>query len=117
MSKKTILIIDDDRMVVRALRALLGEDRYTVYSADNGLQGVEEFDRLKPDVVLTDMEMPVMSGDKVIARIKAHYPFQVVLAMSSRTSNEFAAITAGATRFLKKPVMPMDVIPYIEGTI
>lgn len=114
MSKKTILIIDDDRMIIRALRALLGEGKYDVYSAENGLKGIEAFSRLKPDVVLTDMEMPIMSGDKVIARIRAIHPVQVVLAMSSRTSYENAAITAGATRFIKKPVMPMDVIPYME---
>lgn len=114
MAKKTILVIDDNEMIIKALRALLGEEHFEVYGAENGALGIKEYARVKPDLVITDMEMPVMSGEKVIARIKAECPFQTVLAMSSRSSNEKKAINAGATRFFKKPVMPEDVIPYIQ---
>lgn len=114
MAKKSILIIDDNKMIIKALRALLGEDRYEVFSAENGAAGIEEYARVKPNIVITDMEMPVMSGEEVIARIKATHPLQVVLAMSSLSSCEKKAITAGATKFITKPVMPDDIIPYIE---
>lgn len=115
MVKKTILIIDDNKMIIHALRVLLGEDKYTFYSADNGEDGIEEYSRVKPDLVITDMEMPVMSGEKVISTIKAKHPFQMVLAMSSRSSNEKMAVSAGATKFITKPVMPDDVLPLIEN--
>ena len=88
MAKKTILVIDDNEMIIKALRALLGEEHIEVYGAENGALGIKEYARIKPDLVITDMEMPVMSGEKVIARIKAEYPLQKVLAMSSRSSNE-----------------------------
>lgn len=114
MAKVSILIIDDNKMIIKALRALLREERYEVYSAENGAAGIEEYARVKPDLVITDMEMPEMSGEIVIARIKAAHPLQVVLAMSSIPSNEKKAITAGATKFITKPVMHDDVIPYIE---
>lgn len=113
MAKKTILVIDDNEMIIKALRELLGEEHFEVYEAENGALSIKEYARVKPDLVITDMEMPVMSGEKVIARIKAEYPLQKVLAMSSRSSNEKKAMNAGATRFIKKPVMPEDVIPYI----
>ena len=113
MAKKTILVIDDNEMIIKALRALLGEEHFEVYGAENGVLGIKEYARVKPDLVITDMEMPVMSGENVIARIKAEYPLQKVLAMSSRSSNENKAMNAGATRFIEKPVMPEDVIPYI----
>lgn len=115
MVKKSILIIDDNKMIIHALRILLGEDKYTVYEAENGEAGIREYARVKPDLVITDMEMPVMSGEKVIATIKANHPFQLVLAMSSRSSNEESAVSAGATKFITKPVMPEDVIPLIEN--
>ena len=67
--------------------------------------------------MITDMEMPVVSGEKVIATIKNSHPFQIVLAMSSRPSNEDIAVMAGASKFISKPVMPEDVIPYIEKTL
>ncbi|MCG8611991.1 MAG: response regulator [Pseudomonadales bacterium] len=117
MGKKSILIIDDNMMVIHALRVLLGEKKYKVYGAENGEAGIREYSRIKPDIVITDMEMPIMSGEKVIATIKDEHPFQVVLAMSSRASNEDIAILAGATKFISKPVMPEDVIPYIENIL
>ena len=113
MDQKTILIIDDNKLIVHALRVLLGEHKCTVYSAENGVAGIKEYSRVKPDLVITDMEMPVMSGEKVISTIKARHPSQRVLAMSSRSAYEELAVSAGATKFIMKPVMPEDVIPFL----
>lgn len=69
--KKTNLVIDENELAVKALRALLGEAHFEFYGAENGVLGIKEYARVKPNLVITHMEMSAMSEDKVIARIKA----------------------------------------------
>ena len=58
-----ILIVDDQELVRRTLRSLLGQQRHwKIYEASDGREAIDETQRLKPDVAILDIVMPLMSG-------------------------------------------------------
>lgn len=65
-----IAVIDDVPAIANMYKYKLEEMGYTVQTARNGLQGLQIIEDLKPDVVLVDLMMPVMSGDEMIAKLR-----------------------------------------------
>jgi DNA-binding NarL/FixJ family response regulator len=107
MTEPIRLLIVDDHFVVRAgLRDVLSSqpDFEVVGEATNGVEGVALADRLKPDVVLTDLSMPQMDGVTAISRIKAEHREIQILVLTSYDSDSdvLPAIEAGAIGYLLK---------------
>jgi len=102
-----LLIIDDSLMFRRFLRELLVDSSTVsiVGEAANGLEGVELLNKYRPDVVLADMEMPIMDGMAVLQHIMLHRPTPTLMLSSiSRegTARCFDALKNGAVDFLGK---------------
>lgn len=104
----SILIVDDDR-VTREVTGLMVTRKFphnTVYIADGGRTGLELFKRHRPEIVITDIQMPGMDGIEMVGEIraiKADSKFIVLTAYGSTIFNEkFAAI--GCHNFLQKPI-------------
>jgi CheY-like chemotaxis protein len=103
-----ILVIDDEALLTRSLSVILTKAGHTVVSADNGKAGLEVFAREKPDLVITDIIMPVMEGIEAIQELRAKDPTLPIIAVSGggRTKNlEFLRIAEklGANAALGKP--------------
>jgi CheY-like chemotaxis protein len=97
-----ILIIDDDTDSREIVRLTLEDAGHSVSEAENGQQGLEVLDRVGPDLVLLDLQMPVMSGSVFIEELKRRgetQPFGVI-AMSGH----FNARRSPAKWFLAKPL-------------
>lgn len=110
----TILVVDDSRVmrqiVTRALRQA-GYDDVDVVEAEDGLDGVGQVDRHEPDVVLSDWNMPRMSGLEFLQTLRARgdaRPFGFVTSEGSPAMRE-TATAAGAAFLLAKPFSPEDV--------
>lgn len=71
-TKKTILIAEDDEILLRALYLLFHEGGYTIASAGDGETALKMTERLKPDLVLLDLLMPKMNGFDYLRDIKAN---------------------------------------------
>lgn len=101
-----VLIVDDVRQVREDLRTLLTliGDVEVVGDAPDGLQGYHLVERLLPDVVLMDLEMPVMDGFEATRRIKALCPKCRVIALTIHGGDEERrkAFTSGVDTFLVK---------------
>ena len=67
---KTILVVEDDQNISELLRLYLEKEGYTVNIADDGGKGVELYRRLKPDLVLLDLMLPVLDGWGVLRAIR-----------------------------------------------
>lgn len=103
--KPSILLIDDSEITVDGLKAYL-DQKYEVLTAYNGLEGLKVFEEneKQPDLVITDLVMPGMSGVGVISRVKEKSPRTPIIAMTAWGEHPRAmAINAKADMVLEKP--------------
>ena len=114
-----ILLVDDQPLFRRAIATLIGDQPGLVVAgeADNGLQGLELARTLKPDVVLMDVEMPVMDGVEATRRIREELPGLkvVILTVSEADDHLFDAIRYGAAGYLTKDMTPEALVRSIRG--
>ncbi|HEX8961020.1 MAG TPA: response regulator, partial [Geobacteraceae bacterium] len=78
-----ILIIDDDTSLRRVLEFNLQEEGYRVFAAADGEAGLALFDGEQPDLVITDLKMPGISGFQVLAAIKERSPQTPVIVITA----------------------------------
>jgi DNA-binding NarL/FixJ family response regulator len=106
MTEIKLLIVDDLEHVRQGLRTILelAGDLKVVGEASNGLQAIQQVDRLHPDVVLMDLAMPQIDGLEATQRIKAQYPETGVVMITIHDSEETRdqAHRAGVDAFLAK---------------
>jgi DNA-binding response OmpR family regulator len=81
-SDKSILIVDDDEIIVDLLSTCFEKNGLKVLSADNGIEGWNVFQKERTDIVLTDIEMPGLNGDELASRIRKHSPYTIVAVMT-----------------------------------
>lgn len=113
-----VLIVDDHMMVREGIKSVLQqiEDIEVVGEARNGIEAVEQAQRLDPDVVLMDLVMPEMDGVEAARRLKQCAPRSRVLALTSFSSDDlvFPALRAGAVGYLLKDADSQDLIRSIR---
>ncbi len=100
---QTILIVEDDDLARESLSSLLKNMYKEVYTAVNGQDGLDKTESLNPDVVLTDLEMPVMNGAVMIEKIRLHHPKKPIIVVTA-FADQANKITK-ANRILTKPVI------------
>jgi PAS domain S-box-containing protein len=101
-----VLIADDERLIRLNLRALLEDLGYQVAEAADGREGLDAFDRERPDLVLTDLRMPVMDGLSMIDALREKSPETPVIVISGVGTVREAvdSLRLGAWDYLIKPV-------------
>lgn len=112
-SKGTILIVDDSQLIRRMLRALLEDNGYAVIGeAANGQEAVEEYKRLKPDVVTLDITMPKLDGVGALKGIMEYDADAKVIMITAAGQKQkvVEALKLGAKAFIMKPFNKEDVL-------
>ncbi len=111
----TIVIADDQTLMRDGLQTILSleEDMNVVGTAENGLQAYEAVGRLRPRVVLMDIQMPVMNGIESAKLIKKDYPDTTVLILTTFIEDDYIidGLMSGASGFLLKD-MPGDKLTH-----
>jgi two-component system response regulator YesN len=113
---KKIIIVDDEPIVIEALKKLINwnENGYEIIgSASNGKHAIELINNgLIPDIVITDISMPVMDGLELINYLKAHFPYIVVLVLSvySEYDKVREAFSCGASDYILKTNLATEEI-------
>ncbi|MGP1523236.1 MAG: sigma-54-dependent transcriptional regulator [Treponema sp.] len=102
----TVLIIDDEKNIREGLGAALELEDYTVALASDGKEGLERIQKGDIDLVITDLRMPKISGEQVLAKITAENPGIPVIVLTGHGSIDSAvdAMRNGAYDFLTKPL-------------
>lgn len=103
-----VLIIDDEPVVLRLVRAILEDEGFTVFEAMTGPIGLGLIPAVSPQAVVLDVMMPDMDGIEVCTRIAAGYPSLPVVILTARDDPalEDSCRAAGATHFFTKPFEP-----------
>jgi DNA-binding response OmpR family regulator len=105
---KRILIVDDEPHVIRILKLSLSKAGYDVADAANGLQAIDSISQTPPDVLITDIDMPLMNGKELCMHIEKTLPERdfIIYVLTSRADNEHRIWTSTIANleFLEKPV-------------
>jgi two-component system cell cycle response regulator DivK len=116
---KRILVIEDQEDLRGVLRDLFTRSGYIVIEAADGLAGVASAKSNRPDVIIMDIQMPVMDGYEAARRIKSDPSLtQIpVVAVSSfaMKGDEEKARAAGCDQYVTKPYSPMQLLRMIRG--
>jgi len=106
MKHKSILVVDDDESLRRVTQLQLQEAGYEVLTAPNGTEALAMIETDTPDLVITDMKMPGMSGLELLEKIRKLYPQTTVLVVTAFGTIQTAveAMKAGAYDYITKPI-------------
>ncbi len=107
-----VLVVDDERAILTAVRKILSSDRYEVLTLDGPLGALDLVREQEIDVVLVDQRMPHMSGIDVLKRVKELRPDVEVVMMTAYATVEsaIAAVRAGAFDYITKPFDNIDKV-------
>lgn len=119
---KTVLVVDDSVTMVMSLKTTLAMSGFRVETANNGKVALDKLHSgVRPDLILTDINMPVMGGMELIRNVRALPGLRFVpiltLTTESEASKRNEGKLAGATGWLVKPVSGNDLIAVIKKVL
>lgn len=108
----SVLIVDDERSILDTLHILLRGEGFEVILADSGKEALERLTDATPDVVLTDIRMPGMTGLDLLAAVREHDAEIPVILMTAQASLQSAmqAVNQGAFYYLQKPFSNAELV-------
>jgi len=113
---KRILVVDDEPMIVSLLSTILREKGWDVIEARSGTDGIDQLDRVRFDVILTDLIMPGDSGIDLLRAAKEIHPDIEVILMTGYANADTAieAMRNGAFHYIMKPLKTEEVLHLVE---
>jgi len=114
-----ILVIEDNAANLELVRYLLATSGYTVLMARDGAQGVSVAREERPDLIICDLQMPMLDGYQVLARLRENAdgfePVVVAVTAFSMPRDREKVLTAGFDGYLSKPIEPETFVADIEA--
>jgi len=113
---KRVLVVDDEPMIVSLLSTVLRENGWDVTEARSGTDGIDQLDRARFDVILTDLVMPGDSGIDLLRAAKEIHPDVEVILMTGYATADTAieAMRNGAFHYIMKPLKAAEVVNLVE---
>jgi len=113
-----ILIVDDEPMIRDLLENTMGRTGYPCRFAENGAQALEIMSEQNIDIVVTDIDMPVMNGIELARKVKAKFTADVIVMTGQIQSYQYdEIINLGASDFVEKPFSPREMILRINRVV
>jgi len=118
---ETVLVVEDEQDVVDLLRYNLNRAGYTVSIADTGLKGLEKARAERPDVIILDLMLPGMTGEKVCKSLKedastAPIPI-IMLTAKSQPEARILGLELGADDYVPKPFSPKELVLRVQALL
>ena len=120
-SERTILIVEDNPLIIKMVGLQLKQNGYRVISASNGFQGLKMARSDSPDLILLDLMLPGIDGFEVLNQLRAdpqtgHLPVVVISAKSAQADVEMAN-RIGASGYLVKPFGTPELLAVLHGLL
>ncbi|HET9144483.1 MAG TPA: response regulator [Sphingomicrobium sp.] len=116
--KKRVLVVEDHEDNRQILRDLLGSAGFEIIEAENGEEAVALAETSRPDVILMDIQLPVLDGYEATRRIKANPSLRsipvIVVTSYALSGDEEKARLAGCDDYVSKPFSPRDLLAKIR---
>ena len=121
MSKKTILVVDDEQDLLDLIEYNLKKEGYSVIKAENGLEGIKAAREHKPNLVLLDIMMPKMDGIETCEQLRADPELKnipiIFLTARSDEKTEIEGLDKGADDFITKPISTTKLLSRINAVL
>jgi DNA-binding response OmpR family regulator len=119
--ERTVLVVDDDPVIVRLLEVNFEMEGFAVRTAADGLEGLESAKAQHPDVIVSDVMMPRMDGLQLVNELKADPATAsipvILLSAKAQADDVRAGIEAGADDYVTKPFEPLDLLDRVVKLI
>ncbi len=117
-----ILLVNHDETVTEFLRIFLQRKGYHVFVASDGMDGVNKFQEVTPDLVITDLNLPIINGYQLIERIKetadSEHPSKIVVLTDRRLEEDVSkSFALGASDYISKPFSPIELEARVKRLI
>ena len=112
-----VLFVEDEKRVSTLFKNAIGENFKKFYVAEDGVEGLKKFENLYPDIVITDINMPTLSGLEMAKKIRIlnkDIPI-IILSAYSETDKFLNAIDIGVVKYFIKPYDPDELLDYINS--
>ena len=114
----TILVVDDEPQIRRALRTSLEAHGYQVRTASNGTEAIEVAAEAAPDLVFLDLGLPDLDGTQVIERVRSFSDVPViVISVRDRQTDKVEALDAGADDYVTKPFAMEELLARLRAAL
>ena len=121
MPATVVLVVEDDPVILKLLTVNFELEGYEVLTATHGGEALDVAHTRQPDVVVSDIMMPIMSGIELVVAMKADPDLAsvpvVLLSAKAQAADVRAGLEAGADDYVTKPFEPLDLISRVEGVL
>ena len=116
-SARTVLIVDDDPQILRLVERMLRPQSFKILVAPRPRQALEICEREPVDLLISDVAMPEMDGNKLAERVLKLRPETSILLISGRYKQHPPVAQPGNVKFLRKQFFPSDLLDALRGLV
>ncbi len=115
---KRILIIEDESKIIRLLELYLEKENFTIFTAQDGLRGLEIFQNKKPDLVILDLMIPEKDGISVLKKIRQNNKTPIIILSSKdEETDKIIGLELGADDYVTKPFSPQELVARVKTVL
>jgi two-component system, OmpR family, response regulator RegX3 len=115
---KRILIVDDEEMIVRTVKAYLDQEGFKTYTAYDGEEALRAFEEKGPDLIVLDLMLPKMSGIEVTRKIRSISSVPIImLTAKASEADRVVGLELGADDYVVKPFSPRELVARVRAIL
>jgi DNA-binding response OmpR family regulator len=121
MPSATVLLVEDDPVILKLLEVNFELEGYSVLLAHDGAEGIELARSSDPDLIISDIMMPNVSGIELVQTLKADDATSgipiILLSAKAQTADIRAGMEAGADDYVTKPFEPLELVEHVQALL
>jgi len=115
---KRILVVDDEEMIVRTVKAYLDQEGFKTYTAYDGEEALRAFNEKGPDLIVLDLMLPKLSGIEVTKKIRSTSTVPIImLTAKASEADRVVGLELGADDYVVKPFSPRELVARVRAVL
>ncbi len=117
-SAKKILVVDDEKKISDVVKSYLEHDGYKVFTALNGKEAMDGYNEFNPDLIILDLMLPDISGEKICKRIRKNSSVPIIMLTAKVSDDEvITGLDIGADDYVLKPFSPKQLLARVAAVL
>lgn len=113
-----ILIVDDEPKILDIIEAYLSTKKYQVFRSSNGIEALEKFNLVQPNLIVLDLMLPDISGSDICQKIRKVSDVPIIMLTAKSTENDILkGLQMGADDYIVKPFSPKELVARVETVL